>query len=219
MKYNIGDKVWLPLFEQYATEEVVCPDCCGKKSIKVIFGDGTAYDVPCTTCAKRSEYSFEEYSLGYILVHLSKPEVKEHTISGIETDGISTEYKMRLGGCSYRTAKEDGICDTKEEAEIKAQQLAEEYRLRQIGDINNRKHNDKRSWAWNASYHRKQIKQAEDSIEYNKKKLGIKHHPCGSIFYNPGGDEPDPKCKECGDERHKKWKQYSSGGARYRLWD
>jgi hypothetical protein len=28
----------------------------------------------------------------------------------------------------------------------------------------------------------------------------IKYHPCGAVFYNPGGDEPDPKCKECGDE-------------------
>ena len=27
----------------------------------------------------------------------------------------------------------------------------------------------------------------------------IKHHPCGMIYYNPGGDEPDYRCKNCGD--------------------
>jgi hypothetical protein len=24
-------------------------------------------------------------------------------------------------------------------------------------------------------------------------------HPCGSIYYNPGGCEPDGHCKHCGD--------------------
>lgn len=30
-------------------------------------------------------------------------------------------------------------------------------------------------------------------------KCRIKHHPCGSIYYNPGGYEPDGRCKDCGD--------------------
>jgi len=24
-------------------------------------------------------------------------------------------------------------------------------------------------------------------------------HPCGSVYYNPGGLEPDSRCKNCGD--------------------
>jgi len=28
----------------------------------------------------------------------------------------------------------------------------------------------------------------------------IKNHPCGPIWYNPGGYEPDMTCKNCGDE-------------------
>lgn len=28
----------------------------------------------------------------------------------------------------------------------------------------------------------------------------IKGHPNGEIFYNPGGDEPDHRCKDCGEE-------------------
>lgn len=31
-------------------------------------------------------------------------------------------------------------------------------------------------------------------------KCRIKHHPCGSVYYNPGGCEPDGRCKCCGDE-------------------
>ena len=30
-------------------------------------------------------------------------------------------------------------------------------------------------------------------------KCRINGHPCGSIFYNPGGYEPDGRCKNCGD--------------------
>ena len=25
------------------------------------------------------------------------------------------------------------------------------------------------------------------------------HHPCGSIYFNPGGEAPDDRCKHCGD--------------------
>lgn len=28
----------------------------------------------------------------------------------------------------------------------------------------------------------------------------IKGHPNGEIYYNPGGDEPDHRCKDCGEE-------------------
>lgn len=28
----------------------------------------------------------------------------------------------------------------------------------------------------------------------------LRGHPCGMVFYNPGGTEPDYHCKDCGDE-------------------
>lgn len=28
----------------------------------------------------------------------------------------------------------------------------------------------------------------------------VKNHPCGIIFYNVSGSEPDYRCKNCGDE-------------------
>ena len=27
----------------------------------------------------------------------------------------------------------------------------------------------------------------------------IKNHPAGAVYYNPGGLEPDDRCKDCGD--------------------
>jgi hypothetical protein len=34
---------------------------------------------------------------------------------------------------------------------------------------------------------------------YERLKCRIKFHPCGEIYYNPGGYEPDARCKNCGD--------------------
>ncbi len=31
-------------------------------------------------------------------------------------------------------------------------------------------------------------------------KCRIKGHPCGMVWYNPGGSEPDNHCKNCGDD-------------------
>lgn len=30
----------------------------------------------------------------------------------------------------------------------------------------------------------------------------MRHHPAGSVYYNPGGCEPDPTCKNCGEETY-----------------
>lgn len=35
---------------------------------------------------------------------------------------------------------------------------------------------------------------------FERLKCRIKHHPCGSIYYNPYGYEPDGRCKNCGDD-------------------
>ena len=35
---------------------------------------------------------------------------------------------------------------------------------------------------------------------WERLKCRIKHHPCGSIYYNPSGYEPDGRCMNCGDE-------------------
>jgi hypothetical protein len=34
----------------------------------------------------------------------------------------------------------------------------------------------------------------------NRLKCRFNNHPCGCIFYNPGGYEPDGRCIDCGDE-------------------
>ena len=28
----------------------------------------------------------------------------------------------------------------------------------------------------------------------------LAYHPCGTVYYNPGGLEPDMRCKDCGED-------------------
>jgi len=34
---------------------------------------------------------------------------------------------------------------------------------------------------------------------WERLKCRINYHPCGCVFYNPGGYEPDERCQDCGD--------------------
>lgn len=173
MKFNIGDKIWYAKYERYTTEKVTCPDCCGNKYLTIIMGDETKINIPCQSCLHRDEYSYEDYSRGFIEVYVGKPKVEQLIITGIDCQGDEIEYKMKTSSCSCYIATEKQIFNNEADAIIKGQGLADEYLIEQKNNIENRKHNDKRTWAWHVYYHRKAIEGAKKNIEYHTKKLGI----------------------------------------------
>ena len=71
-------------------------------------------------------------------------------------------------GCNH--IDEDKVFLTESEAQTRADLMAAEYDAEERERIF-KKEKDQRSWAWNASYHRKEIKEAERRIEHHKKKL------------------------------------------------
>lgn len=171
MKYNIGDKVWMAGITRYSTEHVVCPDCQGDKYLTVIMGDGSIIEMPCSLCEKRDKYSYDEYSRGYIEIHTCKDEVKQGTITGIEVRvDTGTEYRVSIGTSTY-CPKEAKLFDTEEEAIEESKKIAEEKRLKDIHDIEKKKHNSKRTWAWNVRYHKKEIERCKKSLEHHEMKL------------------------------------------------
>jgi len=46
-----------------------------------------------------------------------------------------------------------------------------------------------------------QSKSYKDISWFTILKCRIKGHPCGVIWYNPCGVEPDMTCRDCGDDR------------------
>jgi hypothetical protein len=162
VKYQIGDRVWRPTWDA-SPAYVTCPDCAGSGRIRLIMADETIVSIDCGGC--RCGY---EPPTGRVKVYDRRPTVEPGEITGIEVepDGI----KYRVSGC-YGVREEELSAD-RDEAMAIATRRAEEFDAEERARIAT-KEKDTRSWAWNASYHRKCIRDAEKSIAYHKSKLAV----------------------------------------------
>ena len=171
----IGDKVW---YAKSGSEEksVLCPECFGKKYLKVILGDDSELLIHCVSCSYRPEYSYEEISTGYVKYYAWSAKPIQLEITGMDIDGLKVEYKSATGHGSYYRLNEDEIFDTEEEAKLRANQLSAEHNQDELDKIN-RKEKNNRTWAWNVHYHRNCIKRAERDLAYHQSKfLSAKAH-------------------------------------------
>lgn len=172
-KYEIGQEIYWASFSAHAHEYVTCPDCGGTGRLRVIFHDETTVSIPCANCAK----GYEEPS-GLIHVYCRKGVAESGRISGLEINGDNVEYrisKLFLGtdGHTFSGGYIVKECDaflTEQEAKEKADIMAAEYDAEERARIF-KKEKDTRTWAWNASYHRREMKDAERKLEYHSKKL------------------------------------------------
>ena len=161
-KFKLGDKVW---YAQRRTveEHVVCPDCFGQKALTVIKGDGSQVSIECEGC--RIGY---EGSQGYVRYYKQSCDVKEITITKVEESTTETRYGFWECYC----ADEDCMFTNKEDAEKKAEELAQQHNQNELNKIN-QKERYNRTWSWNAYYHRDCIIRAERDLEYHTKKLSV----------------------------------------------
>jgi hypothetical protein len=171
--FKVGDKAYLASME-YHQETVVCPDCAGKKYLTVILGDGTELSIDCCTC--QSGY---DPPRGYVNYHSYRPmsEVQEITIDGVEyrKDGdnyVATEYQYNKSSSSWRTAKSNQVSANKAEAQLRAEMMAREASEEALKDFLSRE-KPNHTWAWNATYHRRCMKQALKDYEYHKAKIEV----------------------------------------------
>ena len=161
--YNIGDKVWVARFER-VEEKVTCNCCFGSGYLTVIMGDKSEVTVECTNC--QSGYDPPK---GYNVIHNYAANSKMETITGIEISEGEIDYKTD----GHYISDQGSIFLTKKEADEKADELGRIFYANQLKQLQSRKENDKRSWAWNATYHRGRIKRAKEDIEYHTAKLEV----------------------------------------------
>ena len=159
--FKIGDKVWYASFER-REKRIVCEDCYGDKYITVIMGDSSKVTIQCAGCQ-----SGIEPSRGWNLIYEYEAKSQLTTINRIEIKKESIEYYTDYG-CG-----ENRVFATKEEADEKATELGRDYYAEQINRIKNLKEHNKRTWSWNAHYHRRQIKEAQRNLEYHTAKLNV----------------------------------------------
>ena len=164
-KHKIGDNVWRA-FAGRTEEYVTCPDCAGTGRIRLIMADETHVAIPCGNCA-----SGYEPPTGRVVTYIFKAEVSHVVIGGIrqEIDG-EIEYHCRAPSGGYWAMKEDEIFIKEANAIRRAQELQDKHNAEEAKRFKG-KHDGARSWAWNASYRRKEKKKAEKDLAYHSAKL------------------------------------------------
>ena len=159
MDINVGDMVYVATYGRRA-KEIQCPHCLGTRYCTVTIATGEVFTVDCGTCSRGYEGS-----TGTITYYDHTPEVKQVRISRIELRQDGKDY---YSDCYYFDSKR--VFLSKEEAEQEAIILTEQAAREQAESIKT-KYKDTKSWAWNASYHKKQIEKCKKDIEYHEKKL------------------------------------------------
>lgn len=163
-KFKLGDQVWRPTFQSRAAW-ITCPDCGGTGRLRVTFHDETTVSIECQNCAK----GFEPPT-GKVHIYERTPEAHMATVSGMEIEAGKITYRLSTALGNGYIVEEDSLATDHAEALVKARAIADEAAAEELRRIH-RKEKDTRTWAWNASYHRKEIKRAERQIIYHTAKL------------------------------------------------
>lgn len=169
LKYQIGQKLFLARCES-AKQYVTCPDCGGTGHIRVIFHDDTEASIECSAC--RNGY---DPPTGKIAIYERKPSTAFVRIAGLDIyDGGKIRWRIvTADDYTYIIEDEDDLLFLDAGSALqRAEKLAEMYNIEEQHKIT-KKEKDTRSWAWNASYHRREIKRMEQQIEYHRSKLSV----------------------------------------------
>lgn len=167
-KYNIGDKVWFARLRQEEKWDT-CPDCCGQRAVTIVFGDGSSASIDCGRCYPGGI----EASTGIVKRYEWSSDPVEGFILGVGKGQLQAEWTYQLESRHRYSAEESQLFQSKEDADVRAKELAEEQKKEELDRLQRRKHYDRKTWAWNASYHRKGIQNAQKDLEYHTKKLSV----------------------------------------------
>ena len=167
-KFGVGDWVWHATFESHE-KWVKCPHCLGYKWAKVTFGDGSEVTVDCGGC----ESGYNPPS-GVVRTYDHEAQADYVVVEGIEIhrscqEGMP-EFVVRYSLSNHRGGDEQNVFDNEQDAKERAVTLAQEWTALELKRLGS-KDRPSRSWAQNASYHRRSLKTAQRDVEYHTSKL------------------------------------------------
>lgn len=166
MKFNIGDIVWVASAAPVETW-VPCPHCFGKKSLTVIFGDGSQASIDCAGCSQGYESP-----KGVVVLHEYKARVEPNTITGMDARQHNGKMEVTYwSGCGG--FNEENAFGSIEDAQKRANTLIDEKQAEEKIAFEQRKERHDKTWSWNATYHRQRIKEAQKALEYHTAKLNV----------------------------------------------
>lgn len=163
---EIGDKVFVAVFHPLDKEWVDCPDCLGTLYLRLVYPSGEEVTVGCETC--RSGY----YVQGKVMRLVSRARVIIRTVEKI-VSVKTAKYTEIVYHTSDRGHFQDcNVFGNKELAMQRAIAKETDWNKSQTEKIR-RKETPDRIWAWNASYHKNQIKRLEEDITLHRAKLDV----------------------------------------------
>ena len=170
-RFKLGDTVYSVRYDR--TEKMItCPDCLGSARVKVTLGTGEEIMVECGGC----DPGGYQGSTGRIKQYDYASRITAHTVTGINLQRDDVEYQLdRFDGSSYSTGTERGdypVFATKEDAKVRCEELRQKHEDEENKRLLAKTKNPK-TWSWNATYHRQQIKRLERDIEYHRSKVEI----------------------------------------------
>ena len=161
-KFNIGDMV----YHATAGQEhiwITCPECLGSGRLRVILGDDSEVSIACVCCERGYEGS-----PGRIQTYRFEGNATERTITGMEVrQGQPTRYSV---GCW--STEETNLFATRREAGDRALVLVQEHEAEETKRLKYKEKNYK-TWAWNVSYWRSQIRHAKEEIAHCEARLAV----------------------------------------------
>ncbi len=167
MRYSIGDTAWRATFDR-SPREVACPDCGGEGRLRVTFHDETQVSIECRNCARGYDAP-----TGRVLIYDGGIGRAERVvISGVEADADGEKYRVSVGQHAYWSIPLAELFDDEVAALARAATLAAEHDEAERHRVF-KKEKDTRTWAWNASYHRRCIEKAKKDITYHEAKLAV----------------------------------------------
>lgn len=167
VRFGVGQQIWIGDFAPLAPLHETCHDCGGTGRLRVTFHDDTQVSIGCQNCT-----SGYDAPTGRIVVYRNDATARLATINGLEVSGGRVRWHVDAVSGSYRIVDDEDAFTNEVDALASAKARAAAYEAEQRDKIF-RKEKDDRTWAWNASYHRGQIKQAELRIAYHTAKLNV----------------------------------------------
>lgn len=162
LKYEIGQEVWLAKADSVKAW-VTCPDCGGTGCIRAMLHDDTMVTIECEGC----KLGFNP-PIGKVSVYNRTPCAELVTITGFEAEAGRVDYRTS----GFYRLSEANLFDNEADATKAAIVLASVFSHEEREQINT-KEKPTKSWAWNVSYHRRCIRDAEKQIAYHTSKLNV----------------------------------------------
>lgn len=164
-QFNIGDTAYFASAGQEPSW-ITCPECLGSGRLRVILGDDSEVSIACVCCERGYEGS-----PGKIQTRVLHASVEGFLVTGVETHMRDDVLTVRYSNRQW-SVEADRLFATYAEAFAQAEVLVAAKQAEETKRLSY-KMKQTRTWTWNVSYYRREIRNAQQTIERMQARLNV----------------------------------------------